>query len=332
MNLLYNSKAGLPMNLNRTIIFMIIAFLIWGCTNKKSDTSESLQRNLSSEFPTVQIVKDSVIEVNQPMDIEKMAMTDEGMIVMSLGTPNIFYIFDPESLQLTDSIGRMGNGEGEYLFPNLVSSHSGAAMVIDNGKQLITRIQGSKAKTRKINLVYLVNSPVSAGSSLIAYEELKRDNREIKIMDVDREVYTDSMTLALDPKLPKDIKIDANGKHLAVAHMFGNRLDILTLTKEGSIAKKLSLIGERFTSSEHASLVDVACGNENVYLLSMKDVEYNGKAREGAAAIEVYNYEGDPVRKMILDFFPRRILLDEKRGRIVAQSKQDDNFHIIPVQ
>ena len=45
--------------------------------------------------------------------------------------------------------------------------------------------------------------------------------------------------------------------------------------------------------------------------------------------IEIYDYQGNPLTKISINFLAYRILIDENRNRLLLLSATDDDVHII---
>lgn len=82
-------------------------------------------------------------------------------------------------------------------------------------------------------------------------------------------------------------------------------------------------------SKENAYYVDVVCGKDYFYLLSAKNVKFSQDGPSGNSEIEIYDYNGNPVAHLQLDFISMKMVVDEDRDRLLLTSPMDEDIHIV---
>ena len=71
---------------------------------------------------------------------------------------------------------------------------------------------------------------------------------------------------------------------------------------------------------------DVLC-KKNVYLLSQRDVKISDMS--GTSSIEVYDYDGNPIKKIVLDIIASNMLYDEVQRKVILRTPMDNDLHVL---
>ncbi|MDE5687241.1 MAG: hypothetical protein K2I18_01280 [Paramuribaculum sp.] len=298
--------------------------------------SEIIQSAKSDDFPVTVDVPDTQIELPSIINIEEWTIDDGRLLCRTKDADKVFYTFNLETFATTDSFGNIGQGPGEYVTPRLIYSPEARTIVADLAKDVFITLDDSVQ--RKITNAVKgrnLNRPVDLKFPVLGFTELTRDDRKWLIANIETGELIDSIMLTHDgiPKdVPVDIKVSAKDNKVVLVSQFVDEIRIAELS-EGEKIKLLRLFkGSAAPTAMQPCYVDVTCGKDRFYAVSLKNMSFseNGEM-SGNSVIEVYDYDGNPIAKLTPEFIPRKILIDERRNRLICLSVDDDNIHLIPL-
>ena len=81
-------------------------------------------------------------------------------------------------------------------------------------------------------------------------------------------------------------------------------------------------------SPDRITYSDIACGNY-IYLLSQKNV--NVEDATGFSEIEIYDYDGVCIKKLVLNIIADKMLLDEANHRLLLTSIEDASINVVKI-
>lgn len=213
--------------------------------------------------------------------------------------------------------------------PHALDNGAGALMVIDNANRKLYAVKNnalSEAGSSKIQDV--VNDAKTIAYPMVGYVVSSPKGQKLIVANLLEGTHTDSVYV--EAKADKSSMLDFSwtytNPYLAMAFQYANRLILCKTDTDGHIVAKDVYDGGGKSQQDKIYFTDVACG-DYIYLLSQKQVNVN--TGEGHSEIEVYTFEGKPVKKMVLDFIAFKMLLDKDGQRLLMSSPADEDIHIV---
>jgi len=313
------------------IIFYLSALV--SCSNGNS-INDRLTTRISNRgnFLLTETPDDSLVRTTSILDIDDWTMDSTGILCCSYGTDMAFYRLNTNTMCLVDSFGARGVGPEEFSLPGIVRSSKKRTLLIDGNKDELILIEDGKKhslKHKKQHRFY--NSPIEIDYPLVAFYQLTPDWRSFNIIDFASGELTDSLYLYQkdqeNENIKLDFRIDGNKHHAVLGRVYVDEIMILDLDK-GKISRINMLEGNGIADNKNTYTIDVQCGADAFYILTNK---YKTEIGDKEGCIESFDYDGNPIKKIMLKFRPKRILLDEMNHRIIAQDAEEDGiFHVIP--
>lgn len=304
--------------------------LIAGCTEKSTD-ARIAEKQLSDQFPTVISATDTSIAPQSIINIEDWTACNSEILCQSSNTDRLFYRLDPATFCTVDSFGTNGQGPDEFIFPKIVRSNNGATILVDIAKN---KFISNDVETIVSPNEYGYNSPFDVAYPIVGFTELIGRDRACYLIDVNTSEIVDSISFKSSempsPKIAVNFRAASNGRHVVIVREFLDEIIIIDLDKNNSFDKITRYKGQGQPSARRPYYVGVECGKDRFYVMSMIDVSFGSNGEpSGKCSIDIYDYAATPVAKIEVNYFPRRILLDADRNRLLALSAFDDDIHII---
>lgn len=313
---------------NATIISLML-FLALSCTNKNTKTYVEVAK--SEDFKEVENTGDSVIELSSIINIEEWSHDNNGIVCRSYNSDKVLYHFDPTNFTTLDSAYEMGQGPDDLIVPRLMTSTDSKPILIDlaTGKMIFTNEKTMDFANDKI-IRKSLNSPIVIDFPIAGFNELHGDGRTFSIMNLTTGELIDSISFVPNQDKPNvDFKVSALPNRAVIASQFSDEVRILNFNDDYKVSNVTVLRGSG-NNTNRPYYIDVVCTPNAFYLISLKEMEFTSSAiPEGAARIEVYDYNGAPLKLIYPEFIPRKILPDPDNKRILALSATDDDIHII---
>lgn len=316
------------------IVLMMVMFL-GSCKKDKSIQLESLPKTV--EFPHEVTDPGSIVELGSVINIERWSLEGDNLLCLSSDTDSVFYRFNGNTFQNEGSFGVRGQGPGEFLIPTIVESTSGNPLIFDNSTKTIYTLNGKETIKKIVIPEENINLPYLIGEKNIGFIGLRGDSRVLLIKDLTSGETVDSIEFNRDgiedENIVNEIHYSAYKNHFVVGREFMDRIVVGEIDNNGLIKDIKRYEGKGHLSPTQPYYVDVDCGENNFYLLSMGKMDFSDMDNpKGAPEIQIYDYNGKPQMKFVLDFFPRKMLVDEKRKRLLLLSAEDDNLHILKLE
>ena len=97
--------------------------------------------------------------------------------------------------------------------------------------------------------------------------------------------------------------------HAVFAYLYQDGFMIASLSDGRHVIPELAVKGDgEERMKDGGYYTDVVCGKKCFYILSQGDVETSGLS--GTSSIEVYDYEGNPMKKINLDIIASHMVYD----------------------
>ena len=321
---------------NILVAAAIAAIMLSGCSGQSSKEGiVTVEKDCS--FEKIMSAKDSVVENPVAMDIEAWTINDLGLVCQSSKSDTLFHVFDPVSLSKVSAFGVAGSGPDEYGHACLLRADGSSAYIVDEVKNKMTIVSGDGSQ----NEIPLVGELVAYNLGAVIKEpymgfmEYKGNSQDWFIKDFRSGVVADSISIPRENEknrdIPMDYRVATNGKNVVIAFQFVDECRIVKVGDDGKIESQIDMAGDGTLSPQQPYYVDVDCGDDRFFLLSMKNVKFGETAPEGAAEVEIYSYDGKPLGLVKLDFIPMRMKYDQSNNRLIMLSTSDEDFHLIPL-
>lgn len=116
--------------------------------------------------------------------------------------------------------------------------------------------------------------------------------------------------------------------HAVFAYLYQDGFMIASLSDGRHVIPKLAVKGDgEERMKDGGYYTDVVCGKKCFYILSQGDVETSGLS--GTSSIEVYDYEGNPMKKINLDIIASHMVYDEINKRVIFSPSMDNDLHVL---
>lgn len=325
------------------IVAFIFLFLIMSCGNKKKESENGIHIKANVSY----ILDNMFI----PRDI---AYRDSFFIIGDRGNNMIYSVFkqEPTALELFDTFGEIGQGPGEFIFPESMRLMSGKIAVFDRSLIRLSEISFPPLDTMNISSIKNksfagLNNVLRVDDSLFVGLTYLNTARFMVLNDgilyPSGLEYPDDGIMA--PMRQKALVYQGNLlKHpskdeFVYASLYGKivefyKLDRVENKMYSSVSKNLifpqytpvedrSEIESNFTVNNVTGYIYACVSDEYVFLL------YSGKTvkdsrKNFSNQIEVYNWNGDLVKVLILDEDLSAFCVDSKNKMIYGVTYSEE--------
>lgn len=309
-------------------ICLLLLPILLGCTK-----NEKKEVRLTDEFDTVENVQPKfAFSPNITDEITAMTFINGKLVFCKVKSDPLFEFFDTDTYKNDGSFGRKGHGRGEFVMPHLFSGNDDTLCIIDNGKDELSYIYNGKiSKKREISLKVPANSVQTLSFPYVGFYGLVGNTIEWNIYDVAKNEIVDTVFFsdqkAKDKVFFNSFSWDSYNDHVVFASMFFDRFRIITLSSDKTVEKDITYIWSDNTPKESRCYYSDVCCNKYIYILSQKNIEDFGK--HGTSEIEIYDYSGEPVKKMKLDDFYLYMTIDKSKGNLYLYNYNKENVMVI---
>ena len=277
------------------------------------------------------------VVVDEFMNIKEWCIVDTMLICKNGGGEPFYYVFNTNDFRITGKFGRKGNGENEWISPHLIPITDTAYTVIDNfrwGIYDVTKVDSSYVIQKKKNMGVQIplNSPKFVSYS--TFGNISYSPREVvwEITDIENLSCSDSIVFFDESKGGNstlyNFSYDVAFGHAVFAYLYQDGFMIASLSDGRHVIPKLAVKGDgEERMKDGGYYTDVVCGKKCFYILSQGDVETSGLS--GTSSIEVYDYEGNPMKKINLDIIASHMVYDEINKRVIFSPLMDNDLHVL---
>jgi hypothetical protein len=309
---------------------IILLLLFISCTDNN--------RNQYKYFESVQSLKAERITIDSIFNPAFIFLKNNRLIFSAYKSPRMLYVYSLPDLDFLYATGEQGHGPEDFeLFPMFCKSFSDDIYIWGYTptriKQFAVSQSGELHFKRDINLsLYesfnqmhivqdslLIYSAIPSDFSINKYN-MRSHGIEGKI-DIKKEDHAESFFYSNRGMLA------ANDSLIIYSYIYKNQIDIyhvddLKLHKRivGDYSKNSIIIGDFENNVNH--YLSVLTGKKYFYAL------YNGKlaSNEKDYAIEVFDYDGTPVKKYLFDIAPILFEIDEENGYIYGYNANYEGY------
>lgn len=322
------------------IAILFVTFL--GCTKKQ-------HHKQPKKFENKKILKGTIINFEDtPLCPDRVSTYDSLLLLKNWKNCNkyFFYIYNKNS-KLLGKFGKKGRGPSEFIKPHIYGNQFN---VLNKALHLwVFDFQSQRLKN--INIQKSISNPTASPSQIISIPN--KIGTVTKVINLPKKLIGKSISskgrmffynkesteikwINFIPKVknePKDIHnlynaqidIKPDRSKIVSALRYFNRIDMFDLN--GNL--KMSLTSKRdnkdpsTTNSKKQYYFDVYCTNKYIYALkggfSLKKLK---KGKDLQFKVEVYNWDGKPIRLYKLDRFIGSIVIDNAQRYIYGISKK----------
>lgn len=310
------------------LIFSAIIIIQFTACNNTNDRIEYYDNE--HNFPIISSATDSIISLPTILEIEEWGIDDSYLFCRSNNT-DIFYQFNNQKFNVIDSFGTIGQGPNEYINPKLVKSNQNNIIITDLAKNTLKNLNTNREYHWN---GFCINSPIDISHNIIGYTSLQKSNRIFYTYDLISQKNVDSLNIShgenTSKNIPLNFKVASNGEFTVIVKEFSDDIYIIKLDKNGSFQRIKCLSSQSELSKIKPYYIGVECGEDYFYVLSMKNNIFDNSGDcFGKSTIDIYDYSGKAIEQIMLEFTPRKILLDQNNNRLLALSIVDEHIHII---
>lgn len=328
----------MEMNMKNIVAAGLVLLLSASCGSDKTDRKWEEKENTFA-FKTVVKGETTPVELEALMDIEDWRLVDSVIVCKNNGGIPYYYVLDSEDFSVCGKFGLKGNGENEWLYPHFLGKTGEEYCVLDNGRMglyQVTRGDSSYVirRMRDVKPVLPFKAVKSVSYPMFAYVTYSPNEIAWRVGNAETMAVSDSVAFTDEEgkgeAIRYDFSYDVSAGHAVLAGLHQDWFLILGLSGEGRISPRWMVKGQEGEQPEGTVYyTDVACGKD-VYLLSQRNVDPSDAS--GTSSVEVYDYEGRPLRRLDLDIIASKMIVDEARGRLVFCSPMDNALHVLEAE
>lgn len=314
------------------ILIFIIAILVFAsCKNRERKDTTILN---SKNFAIVTSAKTESIQLPDSISIKDWVNSEDEILCLTEKADYTFSILSLNSLKPLNSFGKRGHGPQEMMHPHVLVSDNGNFSVLDNGKRKIYEIENMQWTNEKdIYSSDAFNLPKVFGDSLIVYQEATPNVLRLKVYNptasATQTVTSFPETENADNSDLFDFVFDTHENLIVTANLYADKFTIIEIGKDTKPIRKTKISGNDRFNPNRIAYSDIIC-DDVIYLLCQENVDVNDYS--GFSTIEIYDYSGNPVKKINLDIIADKVILDKERQRIICTSPSDENLHILQIK
>ncbi|MBU3853510.1 MAG: TolB-like 6-bladed beta-propeller domain-containing protein [Candidatus Paraprevotella stercoravium] len=329
--------------MKRIVYLLFLVMCISSCKNQKVD-------DVYTAFPESHTLTAEIHQIPPIMlNPRGMYLLDSSLVVFNDGLDTCFQVFDRNSLEYRYSFGLKGNGPEDFNMPSgdVVYNRQGEVAILDvNMLKVISFKDGHPVVgTRKIpaqNSYY--NGLISLNDSLFVCNGDFEDTKEFMFIHGDG-------TLELKVDYPEGIDrfgsiLQRNQayEHMAVARPSGDRFASFytfqrafrIINEKGDILKNVTLAIEPFDEQipvddeqRRIHVLSVRATQDYIYTLNLDMTPEEIYQQKSFPSIQVYSWDGEPVKKYNLDRFISSFTIDESSQMIYgAFAEKEDEIYV----
>jgi len=284
------------------------------------------------EFNGVNNVIADKVTIHEIIMPDFMTKTNDKLIVSSSESDPMIYIYSLPDLVFRNSIGNKGRGPDELSsFPMFCKSMSDDYLYVwgytltsmkrlkfDENDRLINDTTYNLPRYEEFNYMHVVKDSI-----LIYY---LADNLTIKKYDLINEKYLEEIKYDIEDESGMGSfyysnrgVLSANDSYMVYAYRYKRQIDIYDVN---TFKLKTQIIAKDSGYKDIVNYVNAFCGKKYFYLL-YRGVNKNDWS-SNTDTLEVYDYNGNPVKKYQFDKSPLIFVIDEDNSLLFGYSYTDD--------
>ncbi|MDR2057328.1 MAG: TolB-like 6-bladed beta-propeller domain-containing protein [Dysgonamonadaceae bacterium] len=319
---------------DKIVCLLVLILLFQGCKNKEEKRIE---------FDNQIRVQADSIKIDIPISVRGWKVGEDKISIQSGNNSDYcLYVFSVPDMNLLYRYGTYGQGPGEFIAVNWLNA-TGEGQIglydIPNLKMYMYQLFPDtlhRIKTYHFNpwdgkLCRPYSSIQQINDSIFLLKAHMWENTEIEVANI----HTGAILNTFGPLLQREpntlytpfyFGMAGNDQNLVLYYEYINRLELFEYNETAYTFNPIAAIGndkdqsgiDVFDYILHYS--DAQCDKEYIYAL------YQGERRENIrnSTIEVYNWRGEPVKRIILDRFIEKMAIDVDHGKIYGCAGHQD--------
>lgn len=313
------------------ICYFLLCIAAFCSCSKNGKNEKHLTNRLDfSEIDTV-----AVQCVDSSVCADSWIMLD-GEIVCKTESPEALYtVLDSSAFSKKYVFGKKGHGKNEWVAPHILAKTEQGLLVLDNGDKKLYSVKDAEIQSvKKCSLRDAVNDAKEIEYPVIGYVSTTPDAQYLKLTNVENDNAIDSISFVDTSNKGNASLYDFvwNSNHanrIVIAHQHSERYIVYETDSEHRIVESRTFdTKDDSFSPDRITYSDIACGNY-IYLLSQKNV--NVEDATGFSEIEIYDYDGVCIKKLVLNIIADKMLLDEANHRLLLTSIEDASINVVKI-
>lgn len=304
----------------------------------------------TADFDHPEKIECDSIAIEQILAPTSWTVNKDKVVILSPKTDSVFFVYRAPDFEYLYSFGRSGEGPEDYQYPRFIPDVSGKGRLLISSLMKVSDLalsdRDAKVSGKERFQGYLMPSLVVNDSVVLAQQttfddnvlqafyrtaNVKKENRTVDSVQV--LIYTKAFKIEVSGngmrasgQIYNSPRLVAKDEKFALIYPDVRRIDIFEIAPDG----KISLVkseGEILTQQQIDALdisdrqkgediFDAQAGDDYIYVFTY-DYENMGTWRKSLNSyMEVYDWEGKPVKKFDLGRPFTRFLIDESRGKI----------------
>lgn len=313
------------MKKNKILLFIVtIACMFSACTEKKIQDINNNIANIKEEKATT-----SQHNINPEWGIEDIVgIKDDQLICQASNAGNFYYVLNDKDFSLSKSFGVRGNAGNEWIMPHLLlSDEPNKSYVIDNGTKKIYTLVGYKIAQHKDSPVNGLVNGEKLYKNWLCYEDISPDKIVLRIIDINNGSQSDSLVFD-DPtkqgmSYKEDFAYDVRQGKLVLGQICKDNIKIFNISDEGKLEPSCTIKGN--TKDNTTYYTSVAIGEDCFYVLSQR----HKKDGKGVTSLEIYNFDGEPIKNINLGFPAKSMALNTKSNTIILLDRNNGTLKVL---
>ena len=300
--------------------------VICSCSDKKNTENYKKNELNFSEVDTVIVHKtDSCVFA------ENWMLLDGEIICKTSSASGLYTVIDNKTLGKKYVFGVKGHGRNEWIAPHIIANKLHELFVYDNGdKKLYSVKENNINYVKNYNIKDAINDAKAIEYPIIGFVSMTPRVQSLRLMNIENENFVDSISF-IDPtnngnSSLYDFVWSSHDDKIVIAHQHSDRYIVCKTNSKHKIVETTIFDTDGKFSAESFTYSGVACGRY-IYLLSQKKV--NPETVEGFSEVEIYDYDGTCVKKLVMNIIADKMLVDEKNNRMLFTSVEDGSINIV---
>ncbi len=303
-----------------------------------------------ADFDRPEKIECDSIAIEQILAPTSWTVNKDKVVILSPKTDSLFFVYQAPDFQYLYSFGRAGGGPEDYQYPRFIPDVSGKGRLLISSLMKVSDLtlgdKDAKVAGKERFQGYLMPNLIVNDSVVLAQQttfddnvlrafyrtaDVKKDNRTIDSVQVlintkGFKIETSGSGIRASGQIYNSPRLVAKNGKMALIYPDVRRIDIFEISPDG----KISLVkseGEVLTLEQIQALdiserqkgedvFDAQAGDDYMYVFTY-DYENMGTWRKSLNSyMEVYDWEGNRVKKFDLGRPFTRFLIDEARGKI----------------
>lgn len=300
--------------LTLTVVIAILA----SCSPGKD---REVTKKMPANFP--EQVNLEVNEAEFPLiaRVEQLFLRDTTIIAQTILTEYGAYCLGYESLNITDSLYKIGQGPNEFVSPSILPIGNDSMFVKSFDSWWVFENNSILSSGKMPPMVALNDPSVLEFPILSGYTLNRSDGTFVLTVDIQKEVVLDSLTIPnLPDGTPNKFFMSATPKGDKIVLAFSNENKIIIVDMVDNMFGKKTTI-EGYTAEGGLYYFGVNAANDKFYVINNNDIDLETGA--GQSKIQVFDYEGNALKEYILPVCMYNPAINLSNGKAVSMGLDD---------